>query len=273
MTPLVAAIFALGAAASAHAVDVRVTFTNLAPAGGVGVAPLWVGFHNGSFDAFDVGAGASVGIEHSAEDGNAAGLGAIFQATWPTGRSGTLAGTPAFPGDVRTALFQNVDLMQSGRYFSYAAMVVVSNDFFLGNDNPLAVDLSTLALEGGHRTLFVGTPGTVYDAGTEINDFNHSLANAAFGIGGGQSGPNEGADQHGVISAVTANPYPFFLNQSQVPAGYDWGPLDFTQYAAVGRIDIEIAAVPEPAPAAMLMAGLGVVGLLSARRRLSRLSA
>jgi hypothetical protein len=267
---LLAAVAALGAAFGAHATDVRVTFTNLAPAGGVGVAPLWVGFHNGSFDAFDVGAGASVGIEHSAEDGNSSALGSIFAATWPTGVAGTLPAPPAFPSETRTTVFHGVDLTGGGRYFSYAAMVVVSSDFFLGNDNPLAVDLSTLALEGGKRSIFVGTPGTVYDAGTEVNDFGTSLANAAFGLGGGQTMPNQGADEHGVVTPVTHNPFPSFLSQQYVPAGYDWTPVDFTQYAAVGRIDIEIAAVPEPGSFAMFAAGLAGLGCLAQRRRRAR---
>lgn len=253
-------------AGAAHAADVRVTFTNLAPTGGVGVAPLWVGFHNGSFDAFDVGAAASMGIERAAEDGNAAGLGAIFAATAAGGVAGTLAGSPAFAGDQRTQLFHGVDLAGTGRYFSYAAMVVVSNDFFLGNDNPLQVDLSTLALEGGRRTLFVGAPGTVYDAGTEVNDFATSLANPAFGIGGGQTMANQGLAQHGVVTAVLNNPFPTFQSQGLVPAGYDWTALDFTRYAAVGRIDIEISPVPEPASLALLLAGLGAVATVVRRR-------
>ena len=204
------AVLTLGLSAAAGAADLRITFTNLAPTGGTGAAPLWVGFHNGSFDAFDVGAAASIGIERSAEDGNSAGLQAIFQATWPSGASGTLPGPPAFSGEVRSAVFQNIDIDGSGRYFSYAAMVVVSNDFFLGNDNPMQIDLSTLALTGGRRTIFVGTPGTVYDAGSEVNDFNTSLANAAFGLGGGQTGPNQGMPQGGVITPVLTNPYPSF---------------------------------------------------------------
>ena len=70
-------------------------------------------------------------------------------------------------------------------------MVVLSNDFFIGNDNAKAIDLSSLA-GGGNLSLALGGAGHVYDAGTEQNNFAYSLANGAYGIGGGQTGPNPG---------------------------------------------------------------------------------
>ena len=54
---------------------------------------------------------------------------------------GTLAGSPAFPGAIRTGQF-TVDTTGAGRYFSDASMIVVSNDFFIGNTSPTAFDLS-----------------------------------------------------------------------------------------------------------------------------------
>ena len=38
------------------AVELEVTVTNNSPAGGVAITPVWVGFHNGSFDSYDGGA-------------------------------------------------------------------------------------------------------------------------------------------------------------------------------------------------------------------------
>lgn len=258
---------ALLAAGGAHATDVKVTLTQLAPAGGVGIAPLWVGFHNGSFDAFDAGYAASLGIERAAEDGDASQLSTIFGATASGGIQGTLPGPPAFPGDVRSLTLSGLDLAGANRYFSYAAMVVLSNDFFIGNDNATQFDLASLA-SGGHVSLLVGGAGQVWDAGTEVNDFRYSLANGAYGIGGGQTQANQGTDEHGVIHLVSGNPYLGFESQDLVPAGYQWGALDFSNQGPFARVDIEVLAapVPEPSSAALLLAGLGFAGFVARRR-------
>jgi hypothetical protein len=263
------ASLALGLSAGAHAAtDIKVTFTNVAPAGSVGTSPLWVGFHNSSFDLFDAGSSASLGIERISEDGNSAPLTSLFTATTLTGVQGTLMGPPAFPGDVRTLTLSGLDLQGDNRYFSYASMVVLSNDFFIGNDDAKEHDLSSLVANGGKVSIFVGGNGEVWDAGTEVNDFANSLANGAFGIGGGQSSANQGDDEHGFVRLVDADPYAAFLNQGFVPVGYDFGPLAFTGLSAIGRIDIEVIAapVPEPETYAMLLAGLGMLGVAARRR-------
>lgn len=262
---LAAATLAL--AGAAQAADVKVTLTQLAPAGGVGIAPLWVGFHNGTFNSFDAGSAASLGIERAAEDGSAAQLSSIFSATASGGVQGTLPGPPAFPGAVRTLTLTGVGLAGVNRYFSYAAMVVLSNDFFIGNDNPTQFDLSALA-NGGTLSLLVGGAGHVWDAGTEVNDFRYSLANGAFGIGGGQTAANQGTDEHGVVHLVSGNPYTSFASQNLVPDGYQWGALDFSSQGAFARVDIEVLAapVPEPSSAVLLLVGLGFAGLVARRR-------
>ena len=48
-------------AGSAGAVSVRVTVTNNAAAGGIYLTPMWIGFHDGGFDLFDIGGAASAG--------------------------------------------------------------------------------------------------------------------------------------------------------------------------------------------------------------------
>jgi hypothetical protein len=271
--PLLAGAATLAMSSLAAAADVRVTFTNVSPAGSVGTSPLWVGFHNTSFDLFDAGSAASLGVERIAEDGNTAPLSTLFAATTETGIQGTLPGGPAFPGAVRSLEFTGLDLTGDNRWFSYASMVVLSNDFFIGNDNAMQHDLSLLLSNGGMLSLYVGGHGDVWDAGTEVNDFATSLANGAFGIAGGQSMTNQGLAENGVVRRVDELPYASFMNAALVPAGYDFAPLQFTSLQAIGRIDIQLLApVPEPDTYAMLLGGLAIVGAIS-RRSIKRRTA
>src|SRR5471032_2595709 len=253
-------------ACAAQAADVTFTFTNTAPVGGVGVAPLWLGLHNGSFDSFDVGSAASVAIERAAEDGNAGVLTSNFASQVAGGRQTTLPNGPRFPGASSTFTLHNVDLNGANRYLSYAAMVVLSNDFFIGNDNARQIDLSGLA-HGGTRSLSLGGAGQVWDAGTEQNNFKFSVANGAFGIGAGQTHANHGIDENGVIHVVTGNPYSDFANaEDLVPVNFNWAPLNFNANPAFGRLDISVSAVPEPATYGMMLAGLALLGLTRRRK-------
>ena len=256
---------ALALANTAEARPISVTLTNTSPTGGVGLSPLWVGFHDGTFDTYNVGAAANAGVKQTAEDGNNTAITGLFSGAV----QGTLAGGPAFAGAVRTGVF-DVNTTSTGRYFSYLSMVVVSNDFFVGNANPTAIDLA--ALQPGQTISFlIGVPNIsggqniVYDAGTEVNDFLFSLANGAFGIPGGQTGGGQGNAQGGVITAVTGNPFAGFLN---TPAGGVSGNLNFNNsalYTSVGRIDI--TAVPEPLSGMLLATGVGLTALARKRRR------
>ena len=82
---IAAASVALGLSAGAHAAtDIKVTFTNVSPAGSVGTSPLWVGFHNSSFDLFDAGRGRQFGPARHAVRGH--------HADRPTGHAGGTAG-------------------------------------------------------------------------------------------------------------------------------------------------------------------------------------
>ncbi len=254
-----AAIYLAVGIGSIHAapVSIKVSIDNLAPAGGVALTPVWVGFHNGSFDSYDPGVVSSAALEALAEDGNTAPISADFAAT-PNGVDGAILGNapPLIqPGMSGQSIF-TLDDGGDNRYFSYASMVLVSNDYFIANGNPLAHDLAAL-LSGAvdEISFFIGMPGAVRDAGTEINDFSTSAGNGLFpGLPAGQGAPGVGVDENGVVTAVT-NPYAGFLN---TPPGFDFSALDFSQYPN-GIAEVTISAVPVPPLAAMTLPGFALV--------------
>ena len=123
-------------ATHAHAQQrmVTATVTNLAPTNSVSFARLHVGFHRGLFDSFNIGQTAGDGIISVAEAGSGARWQADFEEADPTATRGIVGGTLT-PGSSASMSF----LVNTGlnRFFSFASMVVPSNDFFLGNDNPM----------------------------------------------------------------------------------------------------------------------------------------
>lgn len=172
----------------AQAVNITVTVENLAPSDGVYTTPVWVGFHDGGFDLFDRGGSASAGLEAVAEDGNfdplagefetaaSAGVGSVITA--PAG----FAGAPVFdPGD-RASVTLDLD-PSANQYMNFAAMLLPSNDAFLGNADPVRVFDDNGDFLGPISFVVYGS--MVYDAGTEAN----TESDAAFF---NQSGPNTG---------------------------------------------------------------------------------
>lgn len=262
------------AAAQASAITLKVTVTNIAPTGGTYLTPVWVGFHNGSFDSYDNGAASAPELEALAEDGNTAPISGVFGADGTLVATGiaqtgnrvqaTLGGLLA-PGASTMGTF-TVDTTGANQYFSYASMVLPTSDYYVANGNPLAHDLSGLTV-GDISSFFIGAPGTVNDAGTEVNDFATSAGNPLFpgiGLPPGQTGPNQGADENGVNTAVSA-PFANFLNQ---PSGGVPSELNFDNYQnGIARVDVE--AVPLPAPIAMMGAVMVGAGLLAHRKRRS----
>ncbi len=246
--------------AAAEPLSIRATLENLSPDGGVYLTPLWLGFHDGSFDSHDAGAPASAELERLAEDGNVGPLSAAFSSGGSGRTDGVLGAGPIGPGGSASALF-SIDPAGPGRYASYAAMVLPSNDYFVANGNPLALDLSGLTAKGSFIEFALGA---VHDAGTEVNDFATSAGNGLFaGLGSGQGGPDQGAAEGGVILAVL-DPFAGFAG---APAGIDLGALDFSNKGlypdGVARLRFE--AVPE-ASASLLLA-LAIGGVFAARRR------
>ncbi len=251
----IAAALALGLSAGAHAaqVQVKVNVENLALANSVTVAPLRVGFHSGIYDSFNLGDAAGAAIRLIAESGSDAQWNPAFSAADPTAVVGSVLPGPLTPGGTASASFL-VDTAQNP-FFSFAAMVVPSNDFFIGNDSPTAYQLFDGA---GHLQISSITLKSkdIWDAGTEV----HDPLTAAFVTVGNAAGH---ADQHSVVARNFAEFYAF--NGLNTAAGYIFN----SQLGAetdVYRISFDVTPVPEPETYAMMLAGLGLIGMVARRR-------
>lgn len=215
---------ALSAASAEHVV---VTVTNLSDAGGTYLTPVVNALHNGAFDLFDIGSAASAGLERLAEDGATQPLiGEILAAD--AGASVAVAASgPIAPGQSVTARL-TIDDAASQRFYTYASMVVPSNDAFIGNGDPVF----TLFDERGRYTggiEFVVTGQRVWDAGTEAN----TELEAAFI---NQTGPNRGTTE-----ALGVALHEGFIGSAANPGG---DPIILTGSAtnALGQVIDPVAA-------------------------------
>jgi hypothetical protein len=252
LKPLAAAMLALSMTAGAHAaqVQVQVRVENLAPSNSITFAPLHLGFHNGTFDAFNIGQAATAPIISVAEGGSGSAWLPAFTAADPTATVGTI-GMPLFPGMSRTANFI-VDTAVN-RYFTFASMVVPSNDFFIGNDSPTRHEL----FDAAGNLIVSSIPQLarqIWDAGSEVFD----PAAAAFVGNNGLRAP-----QNSVVAFNFAELAAF--DGLNTAAGYTFGS-QLTANTEVYRISFEVSPVPEPASYAMLLAGLAAVGSIARRR-------
>jgi hypothetical protein len=261
-----AAILGLGVAAGpAAATMVKVTVTNLAPTNGVYIMPAWVGFHDGTFDTYDLGSAASVGIERAAEDGDNSALHNLFVASGLGTADGSVGMGPAASGDVKSATFNLSRMNPNNRFFSFVQMLIPSNDGFWGNDASNAYQIFDNAGNFlGASILVLGSD--VLDAGTEVNDEAFAAGNTAFF---GQAMPNTGANENGVVHA-----HPGYIPGGEILsfvgnngfANVNFTGADFTQQGyQIARITVE--EVDEPAIALLFGTGLLGLGLGCYRRR------
>lgn len=180
--------------------QLEVTIENLADPGGLTLTPLWVGFHDGNFDLGNAGESADNfgGLEEIAEEGatgvlqdrfaaEASGVDAVLTAP------GGFGGAPVIePGEVSSATLQVAD-PRMNPYFSYASMIIPSNDAFIGNLNER--EFRVFDAHGRFRrpvTIYV-FGDDIYDAGTEVNNANDG--GAAFAVDSGT-----GVTENGVIA-------------------------------------------------------------------------
>ena len=240
-----------------EAATIKVTVESLAPENGTFLTPVWTGFHDGSFDIYNRGEAASPGLESLAEDGDFRTLSEEFLASGAGTVDGAVFGSPVIaPNTTATAIFELDETLPSSRYFSYASMILPSNDAFVANGNPLA-----------HRIFddngeFIGADfiiagNEVLDAGTEVND-EGTTTTAFFG----QEEPNTGVTEGGTVQI-----HPGFIPGGRILSSDRFANADFTQNGYnVARITVEQVTTPEPGITLGLFV-LGGIYLLANRQR------
>lgn len=254
--------FVLGAAISAPAqaamVDVTVTIENIAPENSVSFAPLRVGFHNGTFDAFDIGATASDAIISVAEGGSGSDWFPAFAAADPTAVLGTVAaGGPALPAanagvmNPFSATASNTFRVDTSvnEFFTFANMVVPSNDLFLGNDNAIRLfdDAGNLLLD-----TIVQTGASIWDANSEVAD----PANAAFVVGGNNDAR---IAENGLVAFDFSELLAF--DGLATPAGYNFDASTITADTEIYRITFSASQVDVSAPSTFAFLALSAFGI------------
>jgi Spondin_N/PEP-CTERM motif len=243
----------------ALAVNVRVTIRNLSASDSVALSPFTLAAHDGTFDAFDAGSAASIGIENVAELGDGTDLLAAINSAQPSAVTATAIATSGgfgpgiFPPGASGSIILTLDPVMN-RYLSYGSMVVPSNDSFLGNDSPTAVELFDA---GGNFVAadFTLNGSAIWDAGTEVNQ----LTGAAYVVG---EDATLGTDENGVIQlANLATQFsPYVGSSTPVGATFLTAPGAATPVAS-----FSFELVPEPS--ALVLATMALCGLVVARRR------
>ena len=241
--------------------DLQVTVTNEGNSDFT-LTPLWFAFQNGGFDLFDPNSAPSAGLEIVAEDGDVSTLVTEFDSA---GQPGNLqgavfapagfGGAPVIePGETGTAFITPIN-PANYQYFTFASMVIPSNDTFIGNESPTQYQVFTPGgdINDPSGTFTIQIFGSdLYDAGTELNDGFGSPFND---LGGTATDTSDGIGPAGDLSE--------FLN-SNTPSG-----ITVTDFIAPGELlaTITITQIPEPATFSLAMFSLIYLGSRQKRSR------
>ncbi|MEM9422940.1 MAG: spondin domain-containing protein [Pseudomonadota bacterium] len=277
-----AAALACLAVSSAHAVPITVSIKNNSEIGGLNLTPLFVAFHNNSYDAFDVGSAASQGTERVAELGatmqNASGtiLGATEEALAADpnaivrtfGAPSGFGGAPIIePGETATI---TLDLSATDhRYFNYLSMIIPSNDTFIGNDNAIEIFNPDGSLKSG--LTFDVTGNNIWDAGTEVNDFTDGPA-FVVSTNGQAIDATGGTEENGIVRLSDGLG---ILNGQLIAlptgANVDTSLVDFvsdrTNFSLATISIVGADPVPLPAAAPFMALALGVGAAVRRQRK------
>ncbi len=252
----------LAVACTAQAVQVRITVENLAPENSVSLAPFRFGFGNGTFDSFNEGQTASLlgaasiaeaPIVTIAEGGSGSAWFPAFEAAEPNADLGSVLGptiNPFLPGQSSSAIFE---INPANRFFTFATMVVPSNDHFLGNDDPMEYEIFDAA---GNFVLseILQNADEIWDAGSETEN----PLNAAF-LAVGTNALRE--DENETVQFNFADLAAF--NGLVTAPGYTFDSSLLSSSTPVLRIGFEV--IPEPGTAALLTSCVGLLGYLRKR--------
>ena len=177
----------LSTAVVVQAADLDITVTNLTQ--GLHFTPLIVGVHDESASLFEVGGTATMELQMMAEGGEIGGL--------ETQLRNAGADTVANPAKgllapATSAEFSILDTKAGNDYLSIAAMLLPTNDGFVGLSN------WKIPAVRGTYTIYLNA----YDAGTEANDeiVNGGGAAGTPGIPAAPGG-NAGSNGTGVVSS------------------------------------------------------------------------
>lgn len=256
----VSIVLLLTTAPTTQATDVTVTVENLGSDGALFLTPFWLGIHDGTFDLYNTEESAAGfgGLESIAEDGATADLMSRFDTEQAatggvntTLTAETIAPPPFNPGESSSFVF-TLDNPSANRYLSYGSMVIPSNDAFIANGDPLAHPVfdSSGNFTGPFTIDIMGAQ--VLDAGTEVNG---EVDVAFLAAPNGQTGPNMGADESGVVRLhggfngsvgnVAATPMNILGGTTASGATIDATLGDFTAGGG-GVLLARITVVPEP---------------------------
>lgn len=253
-------------AGTAAAVPVTVTVTNQQAEGGLSLTPLWLAFSDGeSFDAFDLAAAASQGVEDIAELGDAATIRDELLAAQDTAQGGLIGAPGGFEGAPIIEPGESVGVTfdvdpESQAFVQFLSMILPSNDAFVGLDDAVRLFGEDGAFLGERS--FTLTSAFAFDAGTEVDDLSNGPAFVA-----GQTG-TEGAAEGGVITrslGIAA------VADVRLPDGTllsaELAEAFFAGQTELATVTFSSGAQVVPLPGAALLFGTALIGAGSRRLR------